>query len=186
MDFLTVLILAIALSMDAFTVSVCGGMTIRDLKLSQSMKISLCFGGFQALMPVLGWLAGLSMSRFVSGIDHWIAFTLLGLIGGKMIYDAWQGDDCIDENQFLNNWVLLSLGVATSIDAFAVGLTFAFLKGAIWSSSAIIGLVTFGICLIGVRLGERFGGLVKQHIGALGGIILIGIGLKILIQHLMS
>ncbi len=186
MDFITILLFAVALAMDAFTVSVCGGMTIRDLKLSQSLKISFCFGGFQAVMPILGWLAGLTMSRFVGEIDHWVAFTLLGLIGGKMIYDSWQGEECIDETQFLNNWVLLSLGIATSIDAFAVGLTFAFLKGTIWTSALIIGLVTFGFCLVGVRLGERFGGLVKHHIGAVGGIILIGIGVKILVQHIMA
>ena len=186
MSYIAILLIALALSLDAFTVAVCGGISIRNLKRHHTFRIALCFGGFQALMPILGWWLGLSVSKFVANYDHWVAFGLLLLVGGKMIYESFKNGGCPTNINFMDNHVLLMLGVATSIDAFAVGLTFALLKSGIIIPAMIIGLVTFGVSWLGVVLGERFGGLFKAHIGVVGGLILIGLGSKILYDHLST
>lgn len=184
MDILTLLSIAVGLSMDAFAVAVSSGIAIKELKPSHALKIALFFGGFQALMPAVGWLAGLGMKDFVSGFDHWVAFALLVLVGGKMIRESFQMKDSSEKKDPLDNTVLLLLAIATSIDALAVGLTFSLLGASIALPVLIIGLVTFAISFAGVLLGKRLGHLFESKIEALGGIVLIAIGLKILVGHL--
>lgn len=199
MDILSIVLIAIGLSMDAFAVSVTNGIIIKDLKMSHALKIALYFGVFQALMPLAGWLAGSQFKDYITSIDHWIAFGLLAFIGGKMIREAFneveeeevegmcevaistQGTAC--ENP-LRMGRLFVLAVATSIDALAVGISFAFLRVSIVWSAMIIGLITFVICFVGVFIGNKFGGLLKKKAEIAGGLILICIGLKILIEHM--
>ncbi len=201
MDILSIVLIAVGLSMDAFAVSVSNGIIIKDLKISHALKVALYFGVFQALMPLAGWLAGSQFKDYIVNIDHWIAFGLLTLIGGKMIREAFgeaddgaesvedmcevaistQGTAC--ENP-LRMGRLLVLAVATSIDALAVGVSFAFLRVSIVWSAVIIGLITFVICYAGVYIGNKFGGLLKKKAEIVGGLILIGIGLKILLEHM--
>jgi manganese efflux pump family protein len=201
MDVLSIVLIAIGLSMDAFAVSVTNGIIIKDLKMSHALKVALYFGVFQALMPLAGWLAGSQFKDYIVSIDHWIAFGLLAFIGGKMIREAFieveeesgnaegmcevaistQGTAC--ENP-LRMGRLLVLAVATSIDALAVGISFAFLRVSIVWSVVIIGLITFVICFGGVFIGNKFGGLLKKKAEVIGGLILIGIGLKILLGHM--
>lgn len=201
MDILSIVLIAIGLAMDAFAVSVTNGIIIKDLKISHALKIALYFGVFQALMPLAGWLAGSQFKDYIISIDHWIAFGLLTFIGGKMIREAFnevdeeakttegmcevavstQGTVC--ENP-LRMGRLLILAVATSIDALAVGVSFAFLRVSIVWSAVIIGLITFAICFAGVYIGNKFGGLLKKKAEIIGGLILICIGLKILLEHM--
>ncbi|HOW28588.1 MAG TPA: manganese efflux pump MntP family protein [Elusimicrobiota bacterium] len=184
MDLLTTLLIAIGLSMDAFAVAVASGIALNNLKTKDALTIATSFGLFQAVMPVLGWWTGLSLRQFISGIDHWIAFGLLSAIGVKMIYEATRLDDDEKPMSSLRFRVLLLLAIATSIDALAVGLSFAFLHVPIIAPSLIIGAVTFVLSFAGVYLGRRVGHLFENKIEILGGLILIGIGLKILLQHL--
>ena len=184
MDFISLLFIAIGLSMDAFAVSITSGFIIKRLKVKHALLIAVFFGGFQAIMPVIGWLAGLTVKSLIENVDHWIAFGLLAFIGGKMIYESFkleQDEKALDP---LNILVLFMLAIATSIDALAVGLTFAFLKIKILTPIVIIGCTTFIISFIGVYIGDRFGHFFEKKMEFLGGLILIGIGLKILIEHL--
>lgn len=186
MTLLSIFFIAIALSLDAFTVSMCSGMTIHDLRFRHILKISLCFGIFQAVMPLLGYLAGIRLYVWIESFDHWVAFALLSGVGVKMIWDSVKvKESCHSEKEFLDTKLLLILGVATSIDAMAVGLAFAMSGSPILIPSLIIGGVTFLISFLGVLLGERFGDLFKGHVGIVGGLILIAIGSRILYQHLM-
>lgn len=182
---LTILI-AIGLAMDAFAVSISSGLCIKRVKNRHAFKIAFSFGAFQAVMPALGWLAGRTLSSLVSSIDHWIAFLLLTIIGGKMIYEAQKEKEDKKMMNPLKPHILLALSVATSIDALAVGITFAFLNVTIITPVAIIGLITFILSFVGVHIGNRMGHFFEKKIEILGGLILIGIGLKILIQHLME
>jgi putative Mn2+ efflux pump MntP len=184
MDILTVFIVAMGLAMDCFAVSIASGVILRDLKLRKAFKIGLFFGLFQALMPCVGWLAGVGMKSFISGCDHWIAFGLLGLVGGKMIYESFKPKGAKKEINPLNLAVLLTLSLATSIDALAVGVSMAFLEMAIILPVIIIGAVAFLVSVAGVYAGHRFGHIFGSKIEAAGGMILIAIGLKILIEHL--
>jgi putative Mn2+ efflux pump MntP len=170
--------------MDCLAVSVSSGFAIRNLHIGHALQIALFFGFFQALMPIIGWLAGLSLKGFVMEVDHWLAFALLGSIGAKMIYEARKMDLEKKETDPLNLYVLLMLSVATSIDALAVGVTFAFLNVSILFVVVIIGLVTFVISLIGVFVGNRVGHFFEKKMETIGGFLLIGIGTKILIEHL--
>lgn len=181
-----ILLIAIGLSMDAFAVSVASGITIKRLHVRHALVLASTFGGFQSLMPVLGWLAGRSLREYVVAIDHWIAFVLLTLIGAKMIWEALRIEKIEARANPLNVFVLLMLAIATSIDALAVGVTFAFLQLAILAPVLIIGAVTFGVCLAGVYLGKVSGHFFEKRIGILGGLVLIGIGLKILVTHLRA
>ncbi|MFA6317026.1 MAG: manganese efflux pump MntP family protein [Elusimicrobiota bacterium] len=183
MDILTVLGISLGLSMDAFAVSVTSGIAIKSLRVAHAFRIAFVFGLFQAVMPVLGWLAGLSMRGFIQGVDHWIAFGLLLFVGGKMIWEAYSrgGEEVVDP---LDAGVLLMLAVATSIDALAVGISFSFLKVSIALPVIVIGLVTFGMCFAGVLIGKKVGHLFERKIEVAGGVILIAIGVKILIEHL--
>ena len=175
---------AIGLSMDAFAVSVCNAMMVNNLRLRDAAKFGLFYGFFQALMPLIGWLAGKTFSSYVIAFDHWVAFVLLAFIGGKMILDAVRGEEeCSNENP-LKFKVLFVLAIATSIDALAVGITFAFMKMAILSSVLLIGAITFAISTAGALIGKKAGSALGSRAEIVGGIILILIGAKILIEHL--
>ena len=183
MSIWALLMLAVGLSMDALSVSVTIGITTRELRPRHALKTGLFFGGFQALMPLLGWLAGSTVSTYITAADHWIAFALLLFIGGKMLWDCFHADEgeAVDPT---NTKRLLMLAVATSIDALAVGVSLAFLQVNILASSLFIGLVTFVICVAAVPLGRKLGGLFKRWATVAGALILIGIGVNILVTHL--
>jgi len=185
MDIFTIILIAFGLSMDALAVSVTSGITIKRLKVNNALRIALFFGGFQAFMPIIGWLAGLSLLDFISGVDHWVAFGLLAFIGCKMIYESVKMKSGREESNPLSLYVLLVLSVATSIDALAVGLSFAFLQISIATPVIVIGTVTFLLSLLGVFAGNRFGHFFENKIEIVGGFILIGIGIKILMEHLV-
>lgn len=186
MDPTTTVLLALGLSADAVAVSLSSGLTIRHMKINKALKIALFFGGFQALMPLIGWVAGLSFSGLILSVDHWVAFGLLSFLGGRMIYEANQEDDGEKKFNPLDSYTLLTLAVATSIDALAVGLSFSVLKTSIFAAVATIGFVTFFLTFIGVFVGHKFGELCQKQIEIVGGLILIGIGSKILIEHLTA
>lgn len=176
-------LIGVGLAMDAFAVSICKGLAIKQKVGKNALVIALYFGLFQALMPILGYFLGSAFSSFVEKVDHWIAFVLLGLIGANMIREAVTGgeeetDDRVDVR------TMLALAVATSIDALAVGITFAFLQADIFQAAGLIGVITFAISLCGVWIGNRFGMRFHDKAGIAGGIILIVIGLKILLEHL--
>ncbi|MBW2623194.1 MAG: manganese efflux pump [Deltaproteobacteria bacterium] len=179
----TIFFIAVGLAMDAFAVSITSGLTVRPFRFGFAFKIAFLFGLFQAVMPVLGWLAGLSFRSLISGFDHWIAFGLLAFIGGKMVFEGFSDNSAAKERNFLSLWVLLVLAVATSIDALAVGLSFSLLKTSIVFPAVVIGLVTFVISALGVLIGSRFGHRFENKAEILGGLILIGIGIKIVIDH---
>lgn len=184
MDFLQIFLIAIALSMDAFAVSICKGLKMKTLNLKHTALIAVFFGGFQAIMPFLGWLAGKSFEKFVTSFDHWIAFGLLAFIGIKMIIDSFKDDDDDESNAFDIKELFL-MAVATSIDALAVGITFALDKSVkILPAVSIIGVTTFILAAIGVFIGHKFGSRYKNKAELAGGIILVLIGVKILLEDL--
>ncbi len=182
----TMFFLAVALAMDAFAVSIASGVTIQRLHVVHALKIALFFGLFQALMPVVGWLAGLSLRVYIEQVDHWIAFVLLGFIGGKMIYESVKLKKDEKASDSLSIYVLLVLSIATSIDALVVGLTFSLLNIVIITPILIIGAVTFLLSFAGVYIGDHVGHFFESRIELAGGLILIGIGTKILVEHLIS
>ena len=185
MGIVELVLIALSLSMDAFAVSLSNGMAIPNLRLRDALKFGFFFGLFQALMPLIGWAAGHLFSSYITAFDHWIAFALLGYIGAKMIYDVIRGGD--EEAQGSTQFsVLIVLAVATSIDALAAGVTFAFLPetmGIGWMV-AIIGLITFVLCTVGALLGKCAGQALGKRAQLIGGAVLIIMGLKILIEHL--
>jgi putative Mn2+ efflux pump MntP len=184
MPLLTNFLLGLGLAMDAFAVSMSSGTTVRPFRVSDALKLAVFFGGFQALMPVLGWIGGSAVSGFVSGYAPWIAFGLLAFIGCKMIYEALYGDPEGKVNS-LSYSLLFLLAVATSIDALAVGMSFAFLGTPILEPVIIIGCVTFVMSFCGAILGYRMGHFFEHEVEVLGGLILIGLGIKILAEHLL-
>ena len=188
MGYVELVILGVGLAMDAFAVSICKGLNMRKVNKLHCLIIALFFGGFQALMPVIGWLVGRQFERFITTFDHWIAFILLAIIGGKMVIDVFcdKEDDevCPCEVERLDIKELFLLAVATSIDALAVGITFAFLEVAILPAVTIIGVITFVISWAGVFIGNIFGSRYKNRAELAGGMILILIGTKILFTHL--
>jgi putative Mn2+ efflux pump MntP len=184
MNLLTVILIALGLSMDAFAVSVANGIAVRRLKPGYALRIALYFGGFQALMPLLGWASGLALRGFLGAVDHWIALVLLCFIGGKMIWESSKLEQAEKDCDPLKDYTLLVLAIATSIDALVVGFTFACLKVGIVGPVLIIGATTFVLCLAGVFIGNRFGHLFEKKIEIVGGLILIGIGVKIFVQHM--
>ena len=193
MDLVSIILISIGLSMDAFAVSITNGAMINKATVSEGIRIGLFFGGFQALMPLIGWSVGIKFQRYISALDHWIALILLSIIGIKMIYDSIKEskehkdeiacDYSQGEKRCLNNKTLTILSIATSIDALAVGVSFAFLKVSILSTITIIGTITFIICFIGVVIGKKCGELLKKRAEILGGLVLIFIGIKIFIEH---
>ena len=181
------LILAVGLSMDAFAVSVCKGLSVKKLKAKHMLTVGAYFGGFQALMPFLGWALGIRFQKYITSVDHWIAFFLLLFIGGKMVIEAVRDKDVQEigaKDLPLDHKEMLLLAVATSIDALAVGITFAFLNVSIMEACLIIGCTTFVLSVIGVVVGNFFGTRYKRKAEIAGGVILILIGLKILLEHL--
>ena len=186
--FIELFLLGIGLAMDAFAVSVCKGLGMRRLNKKQTLIIGLYFGGFQALMPLIGWLLGSQFQKYITSIDHWIAFILLGFIGGKMMIEAireWNEEETVDViDAPLDHKNMLVLAVATSIDALAVGVTFAFLDAPVGICAAVIGAVTFTMSAAGVKLGSVWGAKYKSKAELAGGITLVILGLKILAEGL--
>jgi putative Mn2+ efflux pump MntP len=186
LDALTVLLIAFGLAMDAFAVSIANGMTIKSQRKKAALLTAVFFGGFQMLMPVIGWAIGLNLQSIIEGVDHWIAFGLLTFIGAKMIYEALKNNAIEDKKKTLKIRTLLTLAVATSIDALMVGLSFAFLQTSIILPVAAIGIVTFILSFAGFYFGGYLGKTFGHRIEILGGLILIAIGIKILVEHLFA
>ena len=185
MDTGSLLALALALAMDAFAVSLAAGGVIDPVTWRHCFRLGFHFGLFQALMPILGWLAGSRLASLIGRWDHWLAFVLLAALGGRMIWQAWSGEEetreAADPSRGLS---LVLLSVATSIDALAVGLTLAVLGVAIWRPALVIGLVAALLSVTGVLIGRRVGVLLGSRVEVAGGIVLIGVGVKILVEHL--
>jgi putative Mn2+ efflux pump MntP len=185
MQLFSLTFLAVGLAADAFAVSLTSGLSIKNIKINKALKIALFFGGFQALMPFLGWLMGLTIRDWIAQFDHWLAFGILAAIGSKMLYEACQEDDedCKPFNP-LDSYTLLVLAIATSIDALAVGVGLSVLGDSILRVCAFIGIVTFGLSFVGVFIGHRFGCVFSQKVEILGGVILILLGIKLLVEGL--
>jgi len=184
MGFWELFFIAVGLSMDAFAVSVCKGLTARRGTLGQCFAAGAYFGGFQGLMPLLGYLLGAGLASFVARVDHWIAFVLLCFIGGSMVRESRSCAGCEEMDASFGPRAMLPLAVATSIDALAVGVTFAFLQVRVLTAAALIGGVTFVLSAAGVKLGSVFGARYKSKAELLGGVVLILMGTKILLEHL--
>ena len=185
MSLLTLFITAVGLSMDAFAVSICKGLAMKKLSMKKALVIGLWFGGFQALMPTIGYLLGTRFESYVTGIDHWIAFVLLALIGANMIKEALSEED-EEADDSIGVKIMFLLAVATSIDALAVGVTYAFLQVRIIPAVTFIGVTTFVLSIAGVKIGNVFGLKYKAKAEIAGGVILILMGLKILVEHLFA
>lgn len=183
MEFLTVFLLAIGLSFDSFAVSVCSGLNLPHIRFFQAAKIAISLALFQAFMPLVGWLVGNSVKSIIEPVDHWIAFGLLSLIGGKMIIESFIDSEAREIKNPLDIKVILTLSLATSIDALAVGFSFATLLSKILIAVFIIGLVTFIASMLGILLGKKTGPKINRYAEILGGLILLFIGVKILIEH---
>ena len=182
MGLLELLLIAVGLSMDAFAVSVCKGLSVQKIRLRHALLAGLYFGGFQFLMPVIGWLLGVRFEHLIQSVDHWIAFGLLSVIGLSMIRESrGKSEELNDDFGFRT---MLLLAVATSIDALAVGVTFAFLQVSILPAAGLIGVITFLLSALGIRIGSVFGARFRSGAELAGGVILILIGLKILLEHL--
>ena len=195
MNALSILLTSFALSMDAFAVSITKGMTLKNINKKLAFKIAFFFGLFQGGMPLIGWALGIGFEKYIKAFDHWIALILLAFLGGKMIYESIKGDDedevaiDIDENPIATQEIdielkeLLVLSVATSIDALAVGVSFAFLRIPIIPVVSAIAIVTFLVCFIGVLIGKQIGPILKNYAEIISGIILIFIGISIFNEH---
>jgi putative Mn2+ efflux pump MntP len=186
MALITIIVIAVGLAMDAFAVSIVSGSTYKQLKIRHAIRIALFFGAFQAFMPLIGSLAGLTLRRYVTACDHWVAFALLTAVGAKMLYESFKIRQAERNRDPSNLLILLSLSIATSIDALAVGVTLSLITASIALAAAIIGLVTFALSYLGVFIGKRFGHFFENKIEAIGGLVLIAIGTKILLEHLFS
>ena len=187
--FIELLLIGVGLSMDAFAVSICKGLAMRRVNKKQAFVIGLFFGGFQALMPFIGWALGTQFESYITSIDHWIAFVLLVFIGGKMLWDVFHEKEesaAEKSDARLDHKELFMLAIATSIDALAVGIAFACLDVQIWSSVSIIGCVTLVLSFCGVWIGNRFGNRFEKKAEIAGGVVLILIGVKILLDHLIQ
>ena len=183
MGLIELFLIAVGLSMDAFAVSVCKGLAMPKCTFKKAAIVGLWFGGFQALMPAIGYVLGAQFQETIASIDHWIAFVLLALIGGNMIHEALDNDE-EEADASLDVKTMFLLAVATSIDALAIGITFASLKVNIIPADCVIGIVTFIISFAGVKIGNVFGARYKNKAEIVGGVILILLGLKILLEHL--
>jgi len=183
MSFFTILTIAVALSMDAFSVSIATGAAYKKTHNLNALKMALFFGFFQAFMPVIGWFAGLAFRKHIESFDHWVAFALLALVGGKMIYEAIFTKKEQQKNKTMTLTLLLVLSIATSIDALAVGITFSLIAESITKAVIVIGLVTFAFSYVGVFIGEKLGHFFENKIEIAGGLMLLAIGIKILIEH---
>ena len=198
MDFLSLFLIAVSLAMDAFAVSITNGVTAHNFSRQKAVLTAVCFGAFQFIMPLMGWLLGTGAYSLISSFDHWIAFVLLGFIGGKMLFDTIREirhPEQETEGIVLNGKIIIMQGIATSIDALAIGISFAALAMSvrfslltvnIWSSCLLIGAVAFVLSVTGGLLGKKIGGFFKNKAGIIGGVILILIGVKILLEHLLG
>lgn len=191
MDLITLLLIAVGVSMDAFSVAICKGLSMKSSRAGSCAIVGLWFGGFQALMPIVGYFAGIHFREAIESFDHWVVFALLGLIGVNMIREALEDQkeeprELSCDREELSAKRMFPLAVATSIDALAVGVSFAVLSVDIWSSALCIGLTTFVFSFVGVRVGAIFGTRYKSKAEIVGGSILIIIGLKMLLEHLLA
>lgn len=183
MTLLNLFLIAVGLSMDAFAVSVCKGLAMEKAPLKKAALAGIWFGSFQALMPLIGYLLGSRFEKYITRIDHWIAFILLALIGGNMIKEAFsKKEEEASSTMYFKEMFLLA--VATSIDALAVGITFAFLRVNILPAVGLIGITTFTLSIVGVKVGNLFGSRYKSRAELAGGVLLILMGIKILLEHL--
>ena len=185
MDIFTILLIAIGLSFDTFAVSITTGLSISYIRFWQGVKIAATLAFFQALMPLLGYILGKQVENLISDYDHWIAFGLLFLLGFKMIYESFVKEKDASSSNPLKTMVLLGMAVATSIDALVVGISFAFVTINIYLAIFIIGAVTFLVSMIGMLFGKKLGGKLGKQMEIIGGIILIGIGFRILLSHIL-
>lgn len=185
MELIELVILSIGLAMDAFAISICKGLAMQKMKWKNAIIIGAYFGIFQALMPLIGYFLGINFEKAITNVDHWIAFGLLTVIGINMIKEAYSKEK-EESNDSIKFKDMLILAIATSIDALAVGITFAFLKVDIIPAVSIIGIITFAISIIGVKIGNVFGDKYEKKAELAGGIILILLGIKILIEHLIK
>lgn len=182
MSFIELFLIAVGLSMDAFAVSICKGLSVKKLSPKHVLLVGVYFGGFQFLMPVIGYLLGFRFEHLITNIDHWIAFVLLAFIGGNMIKESFSKSEELNDDFGFKTMFLMA--VATSIDALAVGITFAFLNVSIIPAASLIGVTTFIIAAVGIYIGNVFGAKYKSKAELAGGIILVLIGVKILLEHL--
>jgi manganese efflux pump family protein len=186
MDFSSIFIIAISLSADCFAVALSSSIAHKHFSFIRLLRLPLLFGVFQTFMAVMGWLAGRSVVEFISSYDHWLAFGLLLFIGGRMIWHSFHEHDEGGSKKNLESWlILITLSIATSIDSLAVGLSFAFLEVNIALAAATIGVTAFIVTLIGILIGKRLGRLAGERAETIGGVILIIIGLRILLEHLL-
>jgi putative Mn2+ efflux pump MntP len=183
MQLLNIIIIAVGLAMDTFAVSVVTGAAYKEIHIRHTLRMAGFFGGFQAIMPAIGYMAGITVKQYISDYDHWVAFGILGTVGLKMIYESFKLKEEKQAMHPANLALLLALSVATSIDALAVGITLSLITHAITAAVLIIGGVTFGLSCAGVSIGKNFGHFCESKIEAAGGLVLIALGLKILIQH---
>ena len=181
---LEIWLLAIGLAMDCFAVSIASGIILKRIQWRPMLVMALAFGLFQALMPFIGWMFAKTFSHLIESVDHWIAFAILAFLGGRMILESFKNEDCRQTFNPASPKVVFTMAIATSIDALAIGITFAFLQVRLITSVTIIGCITFCFSIAGVLIGNVFGSKFKDKATILGGIILIGIGVKILIEHL--
>lgn len=183
MDLVTIIVIAVGLAMDAFAVSIVSGSVYQQLHVRHALRMAVFFGGFQAIMPLIGSLAGMSVKDYIADYDHWVAFGLLAAVGGKMIYESFKIESAEKNFDPSNVLVLLVLALATSIDALAIGVTLSLIVSSITVAVIIIGLVTFVLSYLGVFIGKKIGHFFENKIEAFGGLILIGLGIKILFEH---
>ncbi len=185
MSWITLFGVAVGLAMDAFAVALTAGLILPKLSFRPVFRLAWHFGLFQFFMPVLGWLAGSAFQRYISAFDHWVAFGLLGIIGAKMIYESFQIKAIENRKDPTRRWSLVALSIATSIDALAVGLSMAALGINIWLPCVVIGITAGVLTVTGMLLGKRFGGHLGHRMELVGGFILLAIGIKILVQHVL-
>lgn len=183
MGIIEIILVSISLAMDAFAVSICKGLSMKKMNWKKALIIGGYFGIFQAIMPVIGYLLGSGFNALITNIDHWIVFILLVFIGGNMIKESFCKEEG-DGNDSVDFKTMIILALATSIDALAVGITFAFLKVNVFIAFSLIGIITFMLCVLGVKVGNRFGDKYENKAEFAGGLILILIGLKILLEHI--
>jgi len=186
MELLSISLVALGLSADCFAVALSASVTNRNLSRTAALRVTAAFGFFQALMPLLGWLAGRTIVDFIASFDHWLAFGLLAFVGGKMLWEAFHHEEDEKPRDISRGLMLLTLSVATSLDALAVGLAFAFEDVNIWLAIPVIGAVSFVVAGIGFLLGKKVGEVFGKRAEIIGGIILIGIGIRILLSHLLE
>jgi putative Mn2+ efflux pump MntP len=181
---ITIIFIALGLAMDAFAVSIASGLTIEKLTARHVFRMAFHFGLFQALMPILGWLAGTTVAPYIEAWDHWVALALLAFIGGKMLRDSFSDDDDAPRSDPTRGWSLVTLSIATSIDALAVGLGLAMLRVQVWMPAVVIGVVAAAMSTLGIVFGNRLGRRWGRRAEAVGGIVLIAIGIRIVVSHM--